>query len=162
MKMKKLFESAGVFFGVLKSCMQKAARDTDTHYYLPKSRFRGSDPQDAGLPVKAECGNSGQIGSFFHNLKGCLSTAWRESDDKYHIPKTRFKGGMEDGRIYRSAPVPGTLASRSSESMGSGVWSVRSEDQGTDSKSGKMAEIDDVAYAASSMRDIDPPRLTEE
>lgn len=158
--MKRLFKGTVGFFRTFGSCVEKAARDTDQHYYIPKSRFREHDPASIELTYDAGHGKTGQFRTFFHTLRNCISTAWDESDSKYHIPKTRFRDAADNGRGRQpSIVVP---AQRISDPVGSGVWNVRPEHHSAGSASVKEARTDVVVYADSIDETFNPPRLTSE
>ena len=121
LKMKKLFVSAGVFLRTFRSCIERAAKDTETHYYIPKSRFRGADSDRAGLPVVTGPGNSWPFQGFFHNLRSCISKAWEETDSQYHIPKSRFQDLEYNGTAYSAPQVQGVFSR-----IGTFLWTVKS------------------------------------
>ena len=158
--MKKIFKDTVGFFRTFSSCVEKAARDTDQHYYIPKGRFQDHDP--AGVELTDDTGhrNMGRFSAFFHTLRNCISTAWEESDSQYHIPKTRFRDTEENGRERQpSIVVP---AQRIYDPAGSGVWSVRPEHHSANSDAVKEARTDDAVYADSIDETFNPPRLTSE
>lgn len=160
--MKMIWTRVSNFFRIVRNCMDKAARDTDTHYYIPKSRFRDRDlsGSEPGLPQGS--GSVGSLRGFFQNLGDCLATAWKESDSYYHIPKTRFRDAAENGQGCRPTAVPGISAPMTSDFIGSGIWSVRPEDQSASSVSGKTAETDGAVYEESGGEAFNPPRLSKE
>ncbi len=107
--MKKYFASAGVFFTTFRSCVQKAAMDTEVQYYIPKSRFQDpslEEEKSSGLPRQEKpVPRNAFLGSF----RNCVGKAWEEADTWYHIPKSRFGDPEFNQTAYSAAEVQGVL-----------------------------------------------------
>lgn len=160
--MKKFISNVGGFFKTLGGCITKTWQEIDSHYYIPKIRFQDREYNRTAYSASQVQGGVGKIGTFLGILKSCISTAWEQSDSLYHIPKTRFRDAAENGEGCRSSTVPGISAPMTSDFIGSGVWSVRPEDQSASSVSEKTAETDGTVYEESGDEAFNPPRLSKE
>jgi hypothetical protein len=158
--MKRLFKVTVGFFRTLGSCVEKAASDTEQHYYIPKSRFRDHDPAGFELTEHAGQGNIARFRAFVHTLRNCISTAWQESDRQYYLPKTRFRdaGGKGRGR-QPSILVP---TRRMIDPAGPDALIVRPEHPLAGSAPAKEAWTGKTVYADPVAETFNPPRWTEE
>ncbi|UCF88925.1 MAG: hypothetical protein JSV70_01325 [bacterium] len=99
--MKNITGRLGVFFRNLRACVTSSAREADTHYHIPKSRFKaqyqdGEDHPATAPPRKAPARNA-----FLGSFRDCFLKAWRDSDDHYYLPKTRLADTEYNRSAYR-------------------------------------------------------------
>ena len=102
LKMKKLFARVGTFSRTLRECLSEAWLDSDCHYNIPKSRFKdpASDAQVRSALPRREKGvpRNAFLGSF----RDCVAQAWKDTDVRYHIPKSRFMDAEDNGKTYHT------------------------------------------------------------
>ena len=102
LEMKKVFANIGTFSRVLRGCLLEAWKDTDCHYHIPKSRFRDpvSDAQvRSALPRREKrVPRNAFLGSF----RDCVVQAWKDTDVRYHIPKSQFMDAEDNGKTYHT------------------------------------------------------------
>lgn len=159
MKMKKYFLSVVAFFRTLRSCIETAARDTEAHYHIPKSRFRDSGSAAEGLPASAKTQNYILFSRFFNTFGNCISQAWKECESQYHIPKTRFRDNMAGRPGFTPMTANPVSTSKESDFIGSGTWTVQPGVQPVESKPGITAEVADDAGAGIDANTSNLPRL---
>lgn len=119
--MKKLLSRAGAFFRVFGGCVSDAWKDSDCHYHIPKSRFNGNyGGEGAELPSSPRR-KAPPTNYFLGSFRDCLLTAWKVSDNEYHIPKSRFLDPEYNRNAYRSSTDPGLLSK-----MSTFLWTLKS------------------------------------
>lgn len=103
LEMKKVFANIGTFSRVLRGCLSEAWENTDCHYHIPKSRFKDSvsDAQvRSALPRREKrVPRNAFLGSF----RDCVVQAWKDTDVRYHIPKSQFMDAEDNGKAYHAS-----------------------------------------------------------
>jgi hypothetical protein len=108
--MKKFFTSAGVFFTTFRSCVQKAAMDTEVQYYIPKSRFQDPSLEEEKSSSVPRQEKPAPRNAFLGSFRDCVGKAWEEADTWYQIPKSRFADPEFNQTAYSASQVQGVLS----------------------------------------------------
>lgn len=135
--MKEFINIIGAFPGKLRGCITKAWQEADSHYHIPKSRFGDAEYNRTAYSSTQVQGVPGRVGTFFRTLKNCISTAWKESDHYYSLPKN---GYQDPGRVreqMKAAPTPPGKLSKDPYIVGLGISGERTEDGWSISRPGE-------------------------
>jgi len=108
------------FLGSFRDCVAKAWEETDTQYYIPKTRFQDAEYNEKAYRYSREEIWS-RIGAHFGILKSCLSTAWEETDHYYYLPKSRYQDPVFLKDKMDSAPKSKGLLLLKPHYIGQGV-----------------------------------------
>jgi len=79
------------FLGSFRDCVAAAWENVDTQYYIPKSRFSDPEYNQTAYSASQVKGVFSKAGTFLKSLESLISTAWKESDHYYHLPKSSFQ-----------------------------------------------------------------------
>ena len=77
------------FMRGIKNCVERTWKETDTYYYIPKSRFKGGWSTGHASSVLDQVPRERR--HLFRRFRDCVSYAWGASDRNYHIPKSRHE-----------------------------------------------------------------------
>ncbi len=135
--MKEFINIIGAFPGKLRGCITKAWQEADSHYHIPKSRFGDAEYNRTAYSSTQVQGVPGRVGTFFRTLKNCISTAWKESDYYYHLPKNRYQDPVFVGEKMTAAPRPQGKFFKESFITGPGISGERTEDGRSISRPGE-------------------------
>jgi hypothetical protein len=105
--MEKLLYKVVTFPGILKSCISETWREADSHYHIPKSRFKDPGPVEESLGSVGRQEKPIPRNAFLGSFRGCVAQAWEEVDTKYYIPKSRFGDPEYNQTAYRASQVRG-------------------------------------------------------
>ena len=107
--MKRFVGSVGVFFSSLGGCFSKAWQDSDSHYYIPKRRFKDNGEEEGVVESSSKRPKAPAKNYFLGSFRDCVGKAWEEADTLYNIPKSRFADPEFNQTAYSAAEVQGVL-----------------------------------------------------